>query len=173
MFALAIMHDRTDVLDLLDFRIKLKIQRNLLDRRVGNTMTLVLLIDDDPLIAEIVTASLSEYTVGWLADGRGALRVIETKQPALVILDCSMPFVPGTEVLRAMRLSTKCCSIPVLMLTSRSSGADRDIAFHAGATDYLSKPFDSDQLAVVVDGMIEADRARSELALTRHGALAR
>ncbi len=167
------MHDRTDFLDSLDFRIKLKTQWAMLDRRVGNTMTLVLLIDDDPLIAEIVTASLSGCTVGWLADGRGALRVIETKQPALVILDCSMPFVPGTEVLRAIRLSTRCCSIPVLMLTSRSSEADRDIAFHAGATDYLSKPFDSDQLAVVVDGMIKADRARSEVAHTRHGAVSR
>ena len=136
-------------------------------------MTLVLLIDDDPLIAEIVTESLSDYTVGWLADGRGALQVIETKQPALVLLDCSMPFIPGTEVLRSVRLSTKCCSIPVLMLTSRASGTDRDIAFNAGATDYLSKPFDSDQLAIMVDAMIEADRVRSELALARRGAVSR
>lgn len=136
-------------------------------------MTLVLLIDDDPLIAEIVTASLSEYTVGWLADGRGALRVIETKRPALVILDCSMPFVPGVEVLRAIRLSNRCCSIPVLMLTSRSSGADRGIAFNAGATAYLSKPFDSDQLAVMVDGMIEADRVSADLALDRRGVFTR
>ena len=132
-------------------------------------MTLVLLIDDDPLIAEIVTASLPDYTVGWLADGRAAVQVIENKQPALILLDCSLPFIPGMELLRSLRLSNKCCSIPVLMLTSRSSGSDRDIAFHAGATDYLSKPFDSDQLAVVVDGMIKADRARSEVAHTRHG----
>jgi DNA-binding response OmpR family regulator len=119
-------------------------------------MTLVLLIDDDPLIADIVTVSLGEagYTVGCLTDGQRAVEVIELKRPALVLLDCAMPLVPGIEVLRRIRSSQTCCSVPVLMLTARGSLTDRDIALRVGATDYMTKPFDLDELAATVDAMI-------------------
>lgn len=133
-------------------------------------MTLVLLIDDDPLIAEVVTACMPEYTVGCLTDGTRAVQVIETKHPALVILDCSMPIVPGMEVLRAIRSSQKCCSVPVLMLTARASAVDREIALRSGATDYLAKPFDPDELAAIVDAMIRGDRARHERVRTNGAA---
>ena len=119
-------------------------------------MTLVLLIDDDPLIADVVTVSLGEagYTVGCLTDGQRAVEVIELKSPALVLLDCAMPLVPGIEVLRRIRSSRTCFSVPVLMLTARGSLTDRDIALRVGATGYMTKPFDLDELAATVDAMI-------------------
>lgn len=124
-------------------------------------MTLVLLIDDDPLICELVTVSLSNvgYTVGCLQDGQRALDVIERKRPALVLLDCAMPFVPGIEVLRRLRSSQLCFNVPVLMLTARASSFDRDIALRTGATDYMVKPFDLDKLAATVEAMICDSRA--------------
>ena len=119
-------------------------------------MTLVLLIDDDPLIADIVSTSLGNggYTVGILSNGRSALEVVEFKRPALVILDCAMPHVPGIEVLRQIRASRTCFSVPILMLTGRDRPSDRDIAMRAGATSYMSKPFEVDRLVLRVDDLI-------------------
>lgn len=125
------------------------------------TMTLILLIDDDPLIADLVTVSLANagYIVGCLTDGQRAVEVIESKRPALVLLDCAMPFVPGVEVLRRIRSSRTCFDVPVLMLTARASSIDRAIALRAGATDYMAKPFDLDKLAATVDAMVDDSRA--------------
>ncbi len=110
----------------------------------------------------MVTASLGDagYTVGCLTDGQRAVEVIEFKRPTLVLLDCAMPFVPGVEVLRQIRSSRICFDVPVLMLTSRASSTDRDIALRAGATDYMAKPFDPDKLAATVDAMVEDSWAR-------------
>ena len=119
-------------------------------------MTLILLIDDDPLVGDIVANGLGKagYTVGVLSDGRGALGVVEFKRPALVLLDCVMPLMPGVEILRQIRSSKLCFDVPVLMLTARGSAGDRDIAMRAGATGYMSKPFDIKRLAARVDHMI-------------------
>ena len=135
-------------------------------------MTLVLLVDDDPLVADIVGTCLNRagYTLGVLTDGRGALEVIEFERPALVLLDCAMPFVPGIEVLRQIRASQPCFAVPVLMLTARDRAADRDIAMRAGATGYMCKPFDVEWLTLEVDQLISdsqnkyADCARRHLA---------
>lgn len=136
--------------------------------------TLVLLVDDDPLIADVVTAALGQagYTVGCLTDGRRAVQVVEFKRPALVMLDCAMPFVPGVEVLRGIRSSRTCFHVPVLMLTSRANPTDREIALRAGATDYMAKPFDPDQLAATVDALIVDSRSRWGMTGTERHALA-
>lgn len=138
-------------------------------------MTLVLLVDDDPLIAEVVTMSLGQagYVVGWLTDGRRAVETIETKQPALVMLDCAMPFLAGVEILRRIRSSRVCFSVPVLMLTARSNSTDREIALRAGANDYMAKPFDPDQLAATVDAMVSDRWTRLGLSGSQPRKLAR
>ena len=123
-------------------------------------MTFILLIDDDPLIADVVTVSLGNagYTVGCLTDGQRAVEVVELKRPALVLLDCAMPFVPGIEVLRRIRISSICFDVPVLMLTARGSSTDREIALRAGATNYMAKPLDLDKLAATVGAMVSDSR---------------
>lgn len=128
-------------------------------------MTFILLIDDDPLIADVVNVSLGNagYTVGCLTDGQRAVEVIELKRPALVLLDCAMPFVPGVEVLRRIRTSSICFAVPVLMLTARASSTDRAIALRAGATDYMAKPLDLDKLAATVGAMVSDSRTRQKL----------
>ena len=132
-------------------------------------MTFILLIDDDPLIADIVTESLGNagYTVGYLTDGQRAVEVIELKRPALVLLDCAMPYVPGVEVLRRIRTSSICFAVPVLMLTARASSTDRAIALRAGATDYMAKPLNLDKLAATVGAMSSNSRADRKFAPVR------
>ena len=133
-------------------------------------MTLVLMIDDDPLIADVVRAALKPlgYTVGVVSDGRAVLEIVEFKRPALVILDCAMPLMPGIEVLRRIRTSRTASSVPVLMLTARSS-ADREIGMRAGASFYMKKPFDADQLAAVVDDLVRENASTSGHRAARSG----
>jgi DNA-binding response OmpR family regulator len=126
-------------------------------------MALILIADDDPLVGDIVRYTLSErgHIVGIVDNGHDALRVVETKQPDLVILDCSMPGIGGVDVLRRLRVSGTSFAVPVLMLTARSSWDDEEIALRAGADDYLRKPFDPAELVALVDHMLhKAERSR-------------
>ena len=119
-------------------------------------MALILIADDDELVVHVVRAALSArgHIVGAVDDGLPVLGVVEFKRPALVILDCSMPELSGIEVLRLIRRSRTCHATPVLMLTVRSSDADEDIAMRSGASDYLRKPFDPDQLVAHVENLL-------------------
>ncbi len=120
-------------------------------------MALILLADDDDLVVDIVKATLCPKgnVVGVLPNGEGLVELVELKRPALVILDCLMPIVGGIAALRKIRASRTCSRVPVLMLTARTSHADEAIAMEAGATDYLRKPFEPDQLAAWVDCLID------------------
>jgi len=120
-------------------------------------MALILIADDDELVVEVVRAALESrgHVVGALDDGGPVKGVVELKRPALVILDCSMPGLPGVEALRQIRTSKTGYATPVLMLTGRRSAADEEIAMRAGADDYLRKPFDPDQLIARVEHLLE------------------
>jgi DNA-binding response OmpR family regulator len=121
-------------------------------------MALILIADDDELVVEVVRAALGArgHIVGAVSDGAPVREVVELKRPDLVILDCSMPGLPGIEALRQVRASKISYATPVLMLTGRRSKADEEIAVRAGADDYLRKPFDTDQLVARVEALLEA-----------------
>jgi two-component system phosphate regulon response regulator PhoB len=102
------------------------------------------------------------HAVGVIGDGVTALQVAKIKNPDLIILDCSMPRMGGVEVLRRIRNHQELFSTPVLMLTGRSSAADERIAFEAGATEYLKKPFDREELAFIVENMLDEYQKRNE-----------
>ena len=120
-------------------------------------MALILIADDDELVVEVVREALTArgHVVGALDDGVRVKAVVELKRPDLVILDCSMPELPGVEALRQIRSSTICYATPVLMLTGRRSKADEEIALRTGADDYLRKPFDPDQLVARVESLLD------------------
>jgi DNA-binding response OmpR family regulator len=119
-------------------------------------VSLVIIADDDDLVVEIVRSTLERrgHVVGVLSDGREVKSVVELKRPDVVILDCSMDDVSGIIALRQIRASVKAFTTPVLMLTARRGAVDEDIAFAAGADDYLRKPFDPDELVVRVEALI-------------------
>ncbi len=125
-------------------------------------MARILLADDDPFIADVVRATLSTHghVVGVVASGEDALRVVETKRPNLVILDCAMPGMGGIEALRRIRASGTGFDTPVLMLTARTGSRDEEIAVRAGASDYLRKPFDPTELIVVVERLLRKSAER-------------
>lgn len=103
----------------------------------------IILAEDDDLVAAVVLDLLiaAGHAVGRLPDGASALDVITQRPPDLAILDCNMPIMGGLEVLNEMRRAEHLYRVPVLMLTALSSVRDQRVAFYAGATDYLCKPF--------------------------------
>ena len=120
-------------------------------------MALILLADDDELVGAVVRDALSArgHVVGIVENGLDAVRVVEMKRPALLILDCAMPEMNGIEALKRIRVSATAYRTPVLMLTGRRSESDKEIALRAGANDYLKKPFDADQLVVHVEALLD------------------
>lgn len=127
-------------------------------------MPLVIIADDDELVVDIVRTALEArgHVVGRLNDGKPVRNVVELKRPDVVILDCAME-VSGIVALKEIRASEKAYDTPVLILTARRSTADEEIAWSAGADDYLRKPFDPDELVARVEALIERHLAVQSL----------
>ena len=106
----------------------------------------VLVVDDEPRILRFVRAELESdgYRVLAATSGRQAIDMHEAERPALVILDLIMPDMDGFDVLRRIRVSAR---TPVIVLTARVSDVDKIRGLDLGADDYLTKPFNPEELA--------------------------
>ena len=108
----------------------------------------VLVVDDDPDIRNLVVMSLelSGYEVLAAADGFEALALARRVLPQAVVLDGMMPGMDGLELLRHLKDDPATADTPVIMLSART--ADRDVwdGWEAGASYYITKPFDPDHL---------------------------
>ena len=114
----------------------------------------LLLVEDHVPLADELLASLTQqgYVVDWLADGRDAAYQGATEPYDLIILDLGLPGKPGLEVLREWRAGG--LVTPVLILTARSSWAERIEGLQTGADDYLSKPFHPQELLLRIQGLL-------------------
>lgn len=103
----------------------------------------VLIVDDEPVIAELISASLATspepLDVVQAGNGRAALEAVERTRPDLVLLDINMPVMDGMETLKRLRVLHP--RLPVVMITG-SDGASVAAALAAGAFGYLPKPMD-------------------------------
>ena len=116
-------------------------------------MRLLLVEDHVPLADELLASLIRQgYAVDWLADGRDAAYQGATEPYDLIILDLGLPGKPGLEVLREWRAGG--LATPVLILTARSSWAERIEGLQAGADDYLSKPFHPQELLLRIQGLL-------------------
>jgi DNA-binding response OmpR family regulator len=108
----------------------------------------VVVADDDPDIVDILKFNLEAagYEVLTATDGEAARDLILTAIPDLVVLDIMMPKMDGLEVLTVIKAHTQTRSIPVVMLTARTSDNDLWQGWDAGADYYITKPFDLEEL---------------------------
>ncbi|MFS2127884.1 response regulator, partial [Pseudomonas sp. Pseusp97] len=106
----------------------------------------ILLAEDDQLLGDGIRAGLGLEgdTVDWVSDGVAADQALATDEFDLLVLDLGLPRKDGLEVLRGLRRRGD--MTPVLILTARDKVADRVAGLDAGADDYLTKPFDLDEL---------------------------
>ncbi|MBI3937493.1 MAG: response regulator [Betaproteobacteria bacterium] len=114
----------------------------------------ILIVEDDPLLADGLTRSLrqSDYAVDCVGDGVRAGHALASQSYDLVILDLGLPRLDGFEVLR--RLRRRGAAVPVLVLTARDALEDRVKGLDLGADDYLTKPFDLPELEARVRALI-------------------
>ncbi len=116
-------------------------------------MPRVLVVDDDPTVAEVVDRYLRNagFDVDRAADGPAALRAAEAVVPDLVVLDLMLPGLDGIEVCRRLRERT---SVPVIMLSARGEETDRIAGLECGADDYVTKPFSPRELTLRVRSVL-------------------
>lgn len=105
----------------------------------------ILLVEDDVTISEVVTAYLSEagYRVTHYERGQDALEHARKEHPLLVVLDLSLPDIPGELICQELK---RLGDFPIIMLTAKSSEEQRLIGFSLGADDYVVKPFSAREL---------------------------
>ena len=116
-------------------------------------MTKVLIVDDDPNINELVKIYFEAdgfNTISCL-DGATALKIIDEKDPDFIILDLMLPGMSGFDVLRELR---KVSDVPVIMLTARGDTLDQVVGLELGADDYVTKPFEPQELIARVKAIL-------------------
>ena len=114
----------------------------------------ILVIEDEPKVAEFIRARLmdEQFDVDIAQDGGSALERVKTTSYDLLILDVMLPDVDGFTVCRQLRGVGH--SVPILMLSARSLVEDRVKGLDSGADDYLTKPFDSNELSARVRALL-------------------
>ncbi|MFF3612585.1 response regulator transcription factor [Streptomyces sp. NPDC002580] len=119
--------------------------------------TRVLVVDDDPTVAEVVSGYLDRagYLVDRAADGPAALARAAAHRPGLVVLDLMLPGMDGLEVCRRLRAQGP---VPVIMLTARGDEDDRILGLEVGADDYVTKPFSPRELVLRVESVLRRTR---------------
>jgi DNA-binding response OmpR family regulator len=120
----------------------------------------ILVIEDDDIVARTIERSLrgEEFRVTLTSSGVEGLKAARRRPPDLVILDIIMPGMDGYTVCREMRADPFLADVPILFLTAKIKSEDKIAGFKAGADDYLSKPFNIDELILRLRAILRRAR---------------
>ena len=116
----------------------------------------ILAVDDDIDILELIQMSLTAegFDVITASDGMSGLEKARAYSPDLILLDLMMPVMDGFEVIDKLKVDDQTRTIPVIMLTARAQTHERVQGLHAGADDYVTKPFDLDELTARIEAVL-------------------
>jgi DNA-binding NtrC family response regulator len=131
----------------------------------------ILVVDDERMIRWGLCRALEEagYQVDQASGGREALEIATRESPDMVLLDYRLPDLTGIDVLRGLRRSLP--RVPVVMITAHASIGGAVEAMKEGAYDYISKPFEVEEVIQTVQRALEAGRLREEVARQREAGL--
>lgn len=129
-------------------------------------MATILVIDDDELVSRTLQRTLKVYghQVMVANSGTEGLQLARRHPPELFILDIMMPGVDGYQVCRQIRGDPMLSDLPVLFLTAKVKDEDKIEGFRAGADDYLSKPFNMEELQLRVKAILRRTQPSEKLA---------
>lgn len=130
----------------------------------------ILIVDDDRQVQTLIKRALAphDYRLSSAFNGHDAIRLAEEEKPDLIILDIFMPEKDGLEVAKDLRRNQQTQMIPIMMLTGSGQLVDKIVGFELGADDYVTKPFESEELRVRVQSMFRRNsRDLSANPLTR------
>jgi two-component system phosphate regulon response regulator PhoB len=108
----------------------------------------ILIVEDEPSIAELIAVNLRHngFAPVWAEDGVAAQREMDTLLPDAIVLDWMLPGQPGIELARRWRREARTKSVPIIMLTARGDEPDKIAGLDAGADDYITKPFSTQEM---------------------------
>lgn len=126
----------------------------------------VLIIEDEKSICDFISKILgtNDYKVTSAPTGKEGLEVLTSLMPDLILLDLGLPDMDGIEIIKSTR---KWSSIPIIVISARTQEKEKVLALDAGADDYITKPFGTEELlarirtAIRHSNMIEADQVNS------------
>jgi len=120
-------------------------------------MKQILTVDDSASIRQMVSFTLTKagYQVTEAIDGKDGLAKAGTKKVDLIITDLNMPNMDGIQMITAVRKLPGYGFTPILMLTTESQAEKKDAGRKAGATGWIVKPFNADQLIAVVQKLVK------------------
>ena len=120
-------------------------------------MSKILVVDDEPDILQVVIFRLKKlgHEILTATDGKKGLDLIRSQKPGVVLLDLRLPIIDGLEVCRQVKADDKLKNIPIILVTASSSSEISKKAKEVKADDYITKPFDSDQLLAKVERFLE------------------
>jgi two-component system, OmpR family, phosphate regulon response regulator PhoB len=130
----------------------------------------ILIVEDEPAIAELIAVNLRHNGMSpvWTEDGDAAQREIDTVLPDVILLDWMLPGVSGVQLARRWRGEPRTKGIPILMLTARGDEPDKVAGLDAGADDYITKPFSTQELLARIRAVLRRrapEKAEDSVAL--------
>ena len=144
---------------------------------IASMPTRILIVEDDPDIAQLVARYLDKagFTTEIATSGRDALQNVSANPPDLLVLDLMLPHVDGLEVCRMLRAGATTSALPIIMLTARAEESERIVGLELGADDYLAKPFSPGELVARVRALLRRAQRVSPAAeavkIVRYGPL--
>jgi signal transduction histidine kinase len=141
-------------------------RRNETSGQLATPVASVLVVDDTVMNLHLLSDLLGKhgYEVRAVTSGRQALQAVEHDPPDLILLDIAMPEMDGYEVCRQLRAMERSKDVPVIFLTALTETADKIRAFDSGAMDYVTKPFQFEEVLARVRTHVALRRAQSALA---------
>ncbi len=134
--------------------------------KIDKKSSKVLVVDDNPVNIDFLVELLKEYDVRTVLDGISALEAIEEERPDAILLDISMPKMNGFELCEKLKSSNKTKDIPVIFLTANHDTKSIVHAFEVGGVDYISKPYNTQEVLVRLQTHLKLKKA---LELLAHG----
>jgi len=122
---------------------------------------LVLVVEDDPALGDVIVTALKDdgLDAKLAQDGVEAMRDVDDLSPSVMVLDLMMPRRDGFSVLRELRADGRISNLPVIVVTAIFGMSERLYASELGAADYITKPFDLDDLVGRVKALLQPTRA--------------
>jgi len=139
----------------------------------GAARTRVLVVEDERDIAGLIKHALERHgnmAVEVVDSGDQAIRAASEDLPDLIILDLNLPVLSGLEVCRILRARPATAGVPIIMLTARTSEAERVVGLDLGADDYVTKPFSLRELAARVRAVLRRGRIEAAAPAVYRGA---
>ncbi|WP_413160575.1 EAL domain-containing protein [Capilliphycus salinus ALCB114379] len=125
----------------------------------------ILIVDDTPMNLRLLSTMLSEqgYEVRQAISGKMALTAVQTCPPSLILLDIMMPDLDGYQICSSLKSDPKTADIPIIFLSALDDVLDKVKAFKVGGADYITKPFEFEEILARVQNQLALKNAKNKL----------